>query len=97
MFGRLHPNFALKVAHAWSKRSRKKKNYTYKGKDLLLEYCKKQQKINPVDYYIFGHIHSPVKTNIDNTATYINTGDWLTHNTYAVLSDGTVDLKTYIK
>ena len=100
VFARLHPNFALALAHAWSNSSRKSGDdakYIADEKEILLGYCKKQQQIKPVDYYIFGHRHLPLELAVDSKATYINTGDWLSHNTYAVLFDGNLTLATYAK
>ena len=96
-FARLHPNFGLSIAHAWSNhsRNRKKNDYVNTKKEILLAYCKKQQKNNPVDYYIFGHRHIPLEIVVDNVSKYINLGDWISHNTYGVLSKGKLELKTY--
>tara|TARA_X000000368_G_scaffold418217_1_gene417065 strand:+ start:157 stop:900 length:744 start_codon:yes stop_codon:yes gene_type:complete len=97
-FARLHPNLAITLAHTWSSSSRrsseKEKDISNK-KEILLEYCKEQQKIKPVDYYIFGHRHLPLELKVDESSTYINTGDWLHHYTYAVFKNGKVELKTY--
>jgi len=96
-FARLHPNFAFRIAHKWSKSSRKSggANYISDEKEILLGYCKKQQQLNPVDYYLFGHRHIPMELVVDSKATYFNTGDWLSHNSYAVLFEGILTLKTY--
>jgi UDP-2,3-diacylglucosamine hydrolase len=97
IFARTHPNFAFSVAHAWSKSGRKSKGTSFisNEKEILYGYCKEQQSINPVDYYIFGHRHFPLELKVDEKATYINTGDWLQHYTYAVLDNGKLELKTY--
>ena len=98
IFARMHPNFAFLLAHAWSKSSRKSEaNFISKKKEILYGYCKEQQAVNPVDYYIFGHRHFPLEMQLDEKATYINTGDWLQHYTYAVLHKGKLELKTYTK
>ena len=64
---------------------------------MLFNYCKEQQKINPVDYYIFGHRHIPLKLKVNNQAEYVNLGDWITHNTYANLKNGILKLDKYLK
>ena len=98
LFSRLHPNFAFKIAQAWSRKSRGK---IYNDTDInngiekLIEYCKKRQSIKAVDYYIFGHQHHPIKRNINQRCLYVNTGDWILHKTYAVLEDGLLELKTF--
>ena len=96
-FARLHPNLAFSLAHAWSKGSRRSgDNASFsKEKEILFGYCQKQQIIKPVDYYVFGHRHFPLELKVDEKATYINTGDWLQHYTYAVLDNGKLKLKTY--
>ncbi|MEC8853794.1 MAG: UDP-2,3-diacylglucosamine diphosphatase, partial [Bacteroidota bacterium] len=85
----LHPNFGLGIAHFWSKRSRiannkNPKQFLGEEKEWLVSYCKEKQKENPVDYYIFGHRHLPLEIEIDTKAKYINLGDWIHHNSYAV-------------
>ncbi len=97
IFARLHPNLGLAIAHAWSKKSRKKNETPFisEEKEILFDYCKKQQKIMPVNYYIFGHRHIPLKLKIDENTIYINLGDWITHNTYAVLEEGNLKLEQY--
>ena len=35
------------------------------------------------DYYLFGHRHLPLCLSV-GSATYINTGDWLKYDTFAV-------------
>jgi len=100
VFARLHPNFALTLAHMWSKSSRKsgeETNFISNEKEILFGYCQKQQKLNPVDYYVFGHRHLPLELKLDDKAKYVNTGDWLQHNTYAVLESGNLNLKVYNK
>ena len=98
-FARLHPNLAFSIAHACSNGSRKSNNpkFISKEKEILFGYCKKQQEIKPVDYYIFGHRHIPLELKINEKTMYINLGDWITHNTYAVLDKGILKLEKYNK
>ena len=95
LFSRLHPNFGIGLGQAWSNKSRKEQEKpTNEEKEILVEYCKEQQKNNPVDYYVFGHRHIPMEVKIDKRANYINLGDWIHHYSYAVLSDKNLELKT---
>jgi UDP-2,3-diacylglucosamine hydrolase len=96
-FARLHPNLALSIAHAASNSSRRKHKsiFVSEEKEILFNYCKKQQKIRSSNYYIFGHRHVPLELKIHNDATYINLGDWIDHNTFAVLENGTIKLEEY--
>lgn len=97
VFARLHPNLALSLAHAWSNQSRRNHDapFVSEEKEILFTYCKKKQAATPIDYYIFGHRHIPLELKIDDRATYINLGDWITHNTYAVLEKGIIKLRKY--
>ena len=98
VFARLHPNLALTIAHIWSRGSRKsgeEATFISNEKEILFGYCQEQQKLNPVDYYVFGHRHLPLELKVDDKAKYINTGDWLQHFTYAVLESGNLNLKVY--
>ena len=98
LFGCLHPNFGIGLAHLWSESSRKNKynkKSEEKNKDILIGYCRKQQNLEPVDYYIFGHTHLPLQTPISENCHYFNIGDWINHFSYAYLSDGKMSLTSY--
>ena len=43
----------------------------------------------------FGHRHLPLELEIDNKATYINLGEWISQKTYGVLEKGILKLETY--
>jgi len=52
-----------------------------------------------IDVFIMGHTHIPeavIWINEDQSIkTYINAGDWVTHQTYVTISDGVARLKKY--
>ncbi len=99
LFSIIHPDIGIKIAQIWSRKSRnnKKKNNTDISveKEILIDFCKKQQEIKPVDYYIFGHRHIPLDFNINEKTKYINTGDWISHYSYAEMYKGIINLKKY--
>ena len=96
LFERVHPNLGVSIAHLWSNSSREKsKKIKNNNHDNLIDYCKKLQKTNPIDFYVFGHLHSPESINIDETTKYINTGDWINHNSYAVFYNGNIEIKKW--
>ena len=51
------------------------------------------QKINPVDYYVFGHRHIPMNIRIDSKSEYFNAGDWISNYSYVTLHEGVLSLK----
>ena len=52
--------------------------------EWLAQYCKRKLATRHYDYFIFGHRHLPMTIELNEKSTYINTGDWITHFTYAV-------------
>lgn len=47
------------------------------------------------DYYLFGHRHLPLNLEVGETSKYINLGEWLTFNTYAVFEGNELKLKKF--
>ena len=97
LFARLHPNLAFKLAYFWSGKSRsqayKKDQWHGTDGEWLISFCKEYLQENHVDYFIFGHRHLPINCNLnDGVSRYINLGDWLSHNSYAVMDQGQVEL-----
>jgi len=89
MFARLHPNFGIALANYFSRKSRiatgdSDSKFLGEDKEWLVHYCKEQEAIDPQDYYIFGHRHLPMTIRINERAVYINLGEWIHYNTYAV-------------
>ena len=73
------------------------KNSVFLGEEneWLAIYAKRKLEEKHRDYFIFGHRHIPMQINLNNKSQYINLGDWITHNTYAVFDGTTMNLKTW--
>jgi UDP-2,3-diacylglucosamine hydrolase len=90
----IHPDIGLAIARSSSKQSR---HYTsgkdYGEHDGMIQFA--SAKIAG-GYYgvIMGHRHEPFYSVIDN-GVYVNLGDWLRHNSYAVAKDGIVSLHSW--
>jgi UDP-2,3-diacylglucosamine hydrolase len=100
LFARIHPNLALRFAHYWSKKSRISngtKDETFHGeeKEWLVIYAKEILKKEHFDYFIFGHRHLPLDLKIGPKTRYLNLGEWVNYNTYAVFDGHTLDLRTF--
>jgi UDP-2,3-diacylglucosamine hydrolase len=100
-FARIHPNLGVGIANAWSRKSRKS-NITYdevfhgEEKEDLIIYCNEYIKKDPsIDYFIFGHRHLPLEINIGEKAKYINLGEWIKYNSYAVFDGEKLEMKSY--
>ncbi len=100
LFARLHPNFGVGLANFWSKTSRahtgsSEDAYLGDENEYLVQFCLKHSKEHPqIDYYIFGHRHLPLEKRV-HSATYINLGEWIQYNTYAVFDSIHMKLLTF--
>ena len=99
LFERIHPNLGISIAQYWSKKSRianGEKDESYNGeKEWLTQFCKEKMKSIKVDYFIFGHRHLPLEVDLGNNTTYINLGEWVNYNSYAVFDGNKLELKRY--
>ncbi|MEJ6981055.1 UDP-2,3-diacylglucosamine diphosphatase [Pedobacter sp. P351] len=100
LFARLHPNLGIGIAMAWSHRSRlsqkKVERFLGEQQEWLVNYSKQLLQKEHYDYFIFGHRHLPLDIQLDNSR-YINLGEWLNFNSYAVMDAGEVSLKYFEK
>ena len=99
-FARLHPNFGIGVANYFSRKSRAATGdvdevFLGEDKEWLVSYSKEQLQKEHFDYFVFGHRHLPINLSVGENSRYINLGDWIKYNTYAVFVDGELMLKTY--
>ncbi len=99
LFARLHPNLGIGLARFWSRRSRLATGNTddrYRGDDreYLVQFCKAYAATDPVDYFVFGHRHLPIDMAI-GTARYVNLGDWIRYNTFAVFDGRELKLERF--
>jgi len=89
LFRWLHPDAGIRLANYFSGKSRAKTGsadevFLGEDKEWLILYAKEKAKEINVDYFIFGHRHYAIDLPITGGARYINLGDWLRLNTYAV-------------
>ena len=99
LFARIHPNLGISIAEFWSKRSRiangVKDEVNHGDNEWLTQYCKEKMKTTNVDYFIFGHRHLPLDIDLGNNTRYINLGEWVNYNTYAVFDGEKLALKQF--
>lgn len=96
----IHPDWGIALANKWSSHSRLKGNgkieaseYLGDDREEIVLYCKKVLQERHFDYFIFGHRHLPINLQLEASSYYINTGDWITHFTYAKFDGNKVSLK----
>lgn len=100
LFARLHPNLGMGIAKYWSKKSRinnlkREEKFNGEENEFLLTYCKSLEAKEHHDFYVFGHRHLPLDLSVGTNSRYINLGEWVHFNTYAVYDGNQVELKTY--
>ena len=100
LFARLHPNLGMYIAHNWSRRSRISNNkrgeqFVSKEKEYLWVYCRDTEEREHHDFYVFGHRHLPLDLDVTERSRYINVGEWVNFNTYAVYDGTNVALLEY--
>lgn len=99
LFRWLHPDIGVALAQHLSLKNKLisgDEDVVYLGeeKEWLVQYCKYKLKQKKYDFFLFGHRHLPLEITIDNSK-YINTGDWISHFTYAEFNGETLTLKEY--
>ena len=100
LFRWLHPDAGIQLANYFSRKSRAKTGNTDElflgeDKEWLVLYTKEKAKTMAVDYFIFGHRHYAIDLRLNEKSRYINLGDWIRLNTYAVFDGKDVQLLTW--
>jgi UDP-2,3-diacylglucosamine hydrolase len=102
LFARLHPNFGIGLGNYLSGRSRiatgnLDEKFLGEEKEWLVVHSKELLEKKHYDYLIFGHRHLPLDIRLDEKSRYVNIGDWIRYNTYAVFDGQDLCLETYTK
>jgi UDP-2,3-diacylglucosamine hydrolase len=100
LFGILPPAFGVGLANYMSRSSRAatgQTDSTFLGEEneWLVAYCKEILQQQPFDYFIFGHRHLPIDFTLPGNSRYINLGDWIHYDSYAVFDGHHLELKYY--
>jgi UDP-2,3-diacylglucosamine hydrolase len=94
LYRRVHPDTGVGMANYFSRLGPKheedgpKEEFQGADKEWLVQYCLDILKQKHVDYFIFGHRHLALEYPLPNNSLYINLGDWIYYNSYAIF-DGT--------
>ena len=99
LFARLHPNLGIGIAQRWSAHSRiasgGQETFQGEAKEWLVTYAKEVLNHQYYDYFIFGHRHLPIDFALPKGSRYINLGEWINYNTYAVFDGEKLELKEW--
>ncbi|MAC96012.1 MAG: UDP-2,3-diacylglucosamine hydrolase [Flavobacteriales bacterium] len=100
LFARLHPNFGISLADFWSGKSRaanqeNDEKFLGEENEWLAIYCKEYLKKEHIDYFIFGHRHLPLDLKVGENSRYLNLGEWINYQTYAVFDGEELKLEEW--
>lgn len=100
LFGIIHPTLGIGLANYMSRKSRAATGQTdehFLGEEneWLIVYCKEVLQQQHYDYFVFGHRHLPIDFSLPGGSRYINLGDWLRYDSYAVFDGNQLELKYY--
>ncbi|NPA34602.1 MAG: UDP-2,3-diacylglucosamine diphosphatase [Chlorobi bacterium] len=93
MFKFVHPDLGIWIAKKWSHTSRQNHPDVPPRKALekYEKFITQMEKRTHYDFYLFAHLHYPIIKRIGNSV-YVNTGDWLTHFSFAIFDGNTIKL-----
>jgi UDP-2,3-diacylglucosamine hydrolase len=102
LFGVIPPALGMGLANYFSQKSRQadkghEEIFLGEDKEWLITYCREVLQKEEVDYFIFGHRHLPIDFTLNHKSRYINLGEWINFNSYAVFDGNTTTLAYYKK
>jgi len=92
----IHPRWGVGFAHRWSHSSRLTKGIKvpFRGDDeQLMAFAKTYAQTHAVDYFIFGHRHTPIAASVNSTSQLFILGEWIEGCEYAVFDGNRVTLR----
>ena len=103
LFARFHPNFGIWLANFFSRSSRKHtgdsdEKFLGEENEWLVIYSNEVIEKKDIDYFVFGHRHLPMEITLSNKKSkYINLGEWIKYDSYAVFDGENLELKYFEK
>ncbi len=98
LYAMIHPRITMGFAHRWSKHSRLSKGVAtpFYGKDeLLYKYAQGVLKEKHIDYFVFGHRHTPIIMSVAESSSLVILGEWIRGCEYAVFDEQKIELKKF--
>jgi len=101
LYRRIHPDTGVALASWFSRRGPK---HTDEGnetrflgpeKEWLIQFCLQQLEKEHFDYFIFGHRHIAIMYPLPQQSMYVNLGDWIRYNSYAIFDGSGLQLSFY--
>ena len=97
LYRRIHPDTGVGMAGWFSrlgpKHGDKPDNFKGPEKEFLVQFCLQKLQKEYFDYFIFGHRHLALDYQLPGNSRYINLGDWIQFDSYAVFDGVTTTLR----
>ena len=62
---------------------------------MLVKFCLEKLEHEHIDYFVFGHRHIAIEYPLPQNSLYVNLGDWIRYDSYAVFDGEKLELKYY--
>lgn len=100
IFGIMPPYIGMGIAGYFSRKSRAQTGqsdevFLGEDKEWLIQYCKDVLTKKHYHYFVFGHRHLPLDIRLNEDSRYLNLGDWIKYDSYAVFDGQDMVLKYY--
>jgi len=97
LYSSLHPFFGITFGKNWSRNRRRHRGLVrqFKGLEYELIYQFAQRKLaegKHYDFFVFGHRHLAMDHRLNENSRYINIGEWIESQTYAIFDGEDVTL-----
>lgn len=101
LYSMLHPRQAFSIARFFSRKSRASHDeslFTFQGeREFQVQFAREVLKREPVDFFIYGHRHTPAEYALNDEVTFFNVGDWISNFSYLMFPEGEKPVLHYFK
>ncbi|UCC73945.1 MAG: UDP-2,3-diacylglucosamine diphosphatase [Gemmatimonadota bacterium] len=95
----VHPDIACRIARGVSQTEKRTQRSFAKAEEraqILEDYAVRLLKEREdLDLVVFGHCHVPQVKTVGSHGFYINSGDWVTHRTYTVVTEDSIEQREW--
>jgi UDP-2,3-diacylglucosamine hydrolase len=100
LFTWLHPDVGVLLGKKWSRDNRlingdDQSGFLGEQNEWLLQYSREIMQSEPIDYFIFGHRHIVLDYPLNDKSHYLNLGDWIQYNSYAVFDGEKLEIRYF--
>ena len=100
LFSILPPVIGVGLAHYFSGKSRgqadhSEEKFLGEDKEWLIIYSKEVLRKEKHHFFVFGHRHLPIDYRLSPESRYINLGEWMNYQSYAVFDGKELQLKSF--